>query len=71
MDPNICFYNVITFEKKFNLYEKYTKTFPTNIFKNLDFYLDRNNPKSFVLSVTPRNQMHYYQEIYHLSILNK
>ena len=39
------------------VYEKYTKTFPANIFKNLDFYLDRNNPKSFVLSVTPRNRI--------------
>ena len=39
------------------VYEKYTKTFLTNIFKYLDFYLDRNNPKSFVLSVTPRNRI--------------
>ena len=38
------------------VYEKYTKTFPANILKYLDFYQDRNNPKSFVLSVTPRNR---------------
>ena len=50
------------------VYEKYTKTFPANIFKNLDFYLDRNNPKSFVLSVTPRNLIKLF--IYSLSNTN-
>ena len=58
-------------KKKFKVYEKYTKIFLTNVFKNLDFYLNRNNPKSFVLSITLRNRMSNYQQIYHLSVLNK
>ena len=41
------------------MYTKMYKIIFLNIFKNSNFYLDRNNPKSFVLKVKPRNHSEY------------